>query len=86
MTKIVLSKKAERQLKELQGTSYFSNIIDFIEKLYETPFPKGFDIKKVKRDQSIRVRFGRYRLIYVLNKKEEIIEISSIILRKKAFK
>lgn len=86
MTKIVFSKKAKKQLEKLQGTSYFTSIVDFVEKLYETPFPKGFDIKKVKTDQSIRVIIGNYRLIYLLNKDENKIEISAIILRKEAYK
>ncbi len=86
MPKIIISRKAEKQLKELKSTSYFDNIIDFLEKLQDNPFPKGFDIAKVKQDQSIRVRFGKYRLFYGLNKKEDSIEVYSISLRKKAYK
>ncbi len=55
-------KKAKKQLFELKNTNYFRNIMDFLDKLQENPFPKGYDIVKVRRDQTIRVRFGKYRL------------------------
>lgn len=71
---------------DLKGTNYFDNMVNFLEKLQDSPFPKGYDIEKVKRDNSIRVRFRKYRLFYGINKKEGTIEVYNISLRKKAYK
>ena len=75
-----------KQLKELKGTSYYDKIMSFLRELQNNPFPKGYDIAKVKKDQSIRMRIGKYRLFYQINKKMESIEVLTIELRKKAYK
>ena len=86
MSEIIVSKKAQKQLKELKSTTHFDGMINFIRELQNNPFPKGYDIAKVKKDKSIRVRFGKYRLFYQINKKENRIEVLAIELRKKAYK
>ena len=75
-----------KQLKNLKGTKYYENMRGFIRELDDNNFPKGFDIIKVKKDQSIRVRFGKYRLFYEIDKKEDVIIVLHISLRKKAYK
>lgn len=86
MPKVLISKKAKKQLVALKRTSYFEKILDLLEELQENPFPKGYDIEKVRKDKTIRVRIGKYRLFYGINKKEDNIEVYSINLRKKAYK
>ena len=86
MLKVIIAKKAKKQLMKLKGTSYFERIIEFLEKLQEKPFPKGYDIEKVKGEQTIRVRFGKYRLFYEIEKKRDRAEVYAINLRKTAYK
>ena len=86
MPRVIISKNAMKQLKNLKGTKYYENMRGFIRELDDNNFPKGFDIIKVKKDQSIRVRFGKYRLFYEIDKKEDVIIVHHISLRKKAYK
>ena len=70
-------KKAERQIAE--------RIIKRIRKLREDPFPS--DIKRVvgKKDKIFRVRVGDYRIQYSVFYERNLIFISDIDKRGKAY-
>ena len=49
-------------------------VLLFIDSLHRTPFTEGYDIRKMKgRKNHYRVRFGKYRIVYCVNKKEKTI-------------
>jgi len=70
-------KKAERQIAE--------RIIEKIRKLREDPFPS--DVKRVvgKKDKIFRVRVGNYRIQYSVIYERNLIFISDIDKREKAY-
>lgn len=70
-------KKAERQIAE--------RIFKRIKKLREDPFPS--DVKRVvgKKDKIFRVRVGDYRIQYSVIYKRNLIFISDIEKRERAF-
>jgi len=70
-------KKAERQIAE--------RIIKRIRKLREDPFPS--DVKRVvgKKDKIFRVRVGDYRIQYSVFYERNLIFISDIDKRERAF-
>ena len=90
-----VSKQVLKKAKQLPPANK-QKLIEFIQELYTTPFPQGFDIipvkgKKTKRaggwNRSIyRTRFGEYRLIYIVNWKERIISLAELNPRGKAYK
>jgi len=69
-------------------------LIEFIQKLHTTPFPKGFDIvpvrgkkaKKLGERGVYRVRIGEYRLIYIVNWEKKIITLAELNPRGRAYK
>jgi len=70
-------KKAERQIAE--------RIVKRIRKLREDPFPS--DVKRVvgKKDKIFRVRVGDYRIQYSVIYERNLIFISDIDKRERAF-
>jgi len=69
-------------------------LLDFINELYSTPFPSGFDIVPVKGKKAkkfgkrgvYRVRLGEYRLIYTVNWEDRIIALVELNPRGRAYK
>ncbi|NVM02208.1 MAG: type II toxin-antitoxin system RelE/ParE family toxin [Candidatus Helarchaeota archaeon] len=84
---VIIHQKVAKQIKDLpeshqQEVARLLNILEYIA----IPFTE-FDIKKIKgKAYTYRVRFGDYRLIYELNKKENKIQILKLKPRKKAYK
>ncbi len=70
-------KKAERQITE--------RIINRIKRLKEDPFPS--DVKRVvsKKDKIFRIRIGDYRIQYSVFYEKNLIFISDIDKREKAY-
>ena len=69
-------------------------LLDFINELYSTPFPFGFDVVPVKGKKAkkfgkrgvYRVRLGEYRLIYTVNWEDRIITLVELNPRGQAYK
>lgn len=77
--KILLSKKAEKQLDKL--SDHISNpIFDAISDLASEPRPQGY--KKLKGRSGYRIRVGDYRIIYEIVDMELIIEVITVGHRK----
>ena len=83
MFKIVIHKKSIKKLREM-GKSSLKRLANLIEILETDPIPwKYFDVKKL---DTYRVRIGKYRIIYFVDKNSKIIHILKIEKREKAYK
>jgi mRNA interferase RelE/StbE len=73
----VASRSVEKQLAAVAADDR-GHVVTCIRNLAEQPRPKG--IKTLARDV-YRLRIGRYRVIYKVLEKEEVILIGKIALR-----
>lgn len=80
--KIVLSKKAQKQLDKLSDTIAFP-IIDQIKLLSANPRPNG--VKKLKDREGYRIRIGNFRVIYEIIDSLLIIDVITIAHRKDVY-
>jgi len=87
MFKIVIHKKSIKKLREM-GKSSLKRMANLIEILETDPIPwKYFDVKKLEGEKdTYRVRIGKYRIIYFVDKNSKIIHILKIEKREKAYK
>ena len=87
MFEIVIHKKFSTKLKEMEKPVLYK-IADLFENLRVNPIPwKKFDIKKIKGEENIyRVRIGKYRLIYFVDKSNKRIHVLKIETREKAYR
>ncbi|MBM4242020.1 MAG: type II toxin-antitoxin system RelE/ParE family toxin [Euryarchaeota archaeon] len=82
--RVFLEKKARKQLKDLNSSSS-ENIEEKIIKLKEGFIPE-LDIKKLKGYKNhYRLRVGKYRILFELQK-GRIIIVYAILTRKKAYR
>ncbi|MHA1302045.1 MAG: type II toxin-antitoxin system RelE family toxin [Candidatus Helarchaeota archaeon] len=85
--KIIIHPKVVKKI-EVLPESYRNEIIRLFNLLEFIAIPfTEFDIKKLKgKAYTYRVRFGEYRLVYEIIKKENRIQILKLEKRKKAYK
>ena len=84
---IIIHPKVAKKIRELPEThrNEVIRLLNVLE-LIAIPFTE-FNIKKLKgKAYTYRVRFGDYRLIYEIIKKEKRIQILKLEIRKKAYK
>jgi mRNA interferase RelE/StbE len=84
---VIIHQKAARQIRDLPEPQQ-KLIIRLLDRLESTAIPfTEFDIKKIKgKAHTYRVRFGDYRLIYEIIKKENKIQVLKLEPRKKVYK
>ena len=84
MFEIELSSHSKRFLKKADE-QLAKRIIERIEKLGAEPFPS--DVKRVvnRKEKIFRVRVGDYRIQYTVHYKENLVFISDIEKRPKAY-
>lgn len=84
MFKIELSSHAKRFLKKADE-QLAKRIIERIEKLGAEPFPT--DVKRVvnRKEKIFRVRVGDYRIQYTVHYEENLVFISDIEKRPRAY-
>ena len=87
MYEIVIHKKFIRKLREMERPS-LDKIANLMEILKTDPIPwKNFDIRKIQGEKDMyRVRIGKYRLIYFVDKNTKMIHILKIETREKAYR
>ncbi|MEA2053850.1 MAG: type II toxin-antitoxin system RelE/ParE family toxin [Candidatus Thermoplasmatota archaeon] len=84
MYKVIFSKKAASFVKNLRK-GYRNKIKDVVEILRENPF--GHPYKKIRGETNIyRIRIGKYRVLYELNKPESKIIIIKVDKRDKMYR
>lgn len=80
--KIVLTKKAQKQLDKLSDI-IAEPILKAISGLAENPRPSGY--KKLKGRDGYRIRSGKYRIIYEIIEKELIVTVITLGHRKDVY-
>jgi len=76
MYKIKYHKQVVKFLQN-QNKNARKNIIEFFDKLKQNPFDfKNYDVKPLKGfENSYRLRFGKYRVIFTIKNDELLIEV-----------
>ena len=82
--RIEISRTAERQLKKLPKTDQ-ARVVRTILALADDPFPKG-SRKLTGYDDVLRVRTGRYRVLYSVSRSKLIIVILKVGHRKDIYR
>ncbi len=87
MYKIILSNQAIKHIKDLPK-DVKKRVREVIETLSDYPIPvKEYDVKKLKGEiRTYRIRIGKYRIIYEIDKERKEIWILGISHRKKAYR
>ncbi|MEM1514365.1 MAG: type II toxin-antitoxin system RelE/ParE family toxin [Candidatus Thermoplasmatota archaeon] len=87
MFEVFIHKKFAKKLKEIEKP-FLERIANFLDTLKEEPVPwRKFDIKKIEGEKNTyRVRIGKYRLIYFVDKNNKMIHILKIETREKVYK
>jgi len=87
--KVIPGSKFGRQLKKLSKEiqSFIAEISEF-QKI--TPYPQGYDLKKMKGSKNLwRVRFntkhGSFRYVFEVDKSNKMVLQKSVVLRKDAY-
>ncbi|KKQ43013.1 MAG: Addiction module toxin, RelE/StbE family [Microgenomates group bacterium GW2011_GWC1_37_8] len=79
-------KKIDKHLNRIHPNDK-KRILGYFVKLYDSPFPKGFDIIKLEGTiNSFRARIGKVRIIYTVNYKQKEIIIIKVKYRKNAYR
>ncbi len=85
MYKIQFSKDSIKFLKKLKNKDLKERILKSIFLLKINPFPKGnFKFIEPNKDK-LRIRIGKYRVLYLIKEKELIILIITIDKRSKIY-
>ena len=82
MFDVAYSNQAHKFLKKVSKI-LAKRILDKIEKLRKKPI--NHDAKRVKGEKLFRVRIGKYRILYEVDYKENLIGIIKIDKRSKAY-
>lgn len=81
--KTIIAPKAQRDYKRLPK-EIRPRIISAIDKLEKDPFPPG--CTKLTDQPGFRIRVGRFRILYFVDKKERTIVIVRIAHRREAYR
>ena len=83
---VLISKKLYKSLKNLPEI-HVKKFVTLIDVLTTNPFPwKEFDLKKIEgSDDTYRIRIGRYRVVYYVEKKQKTIHVLKFEIRGKAY-
>ncbi len=84
---VLIHKKLAKDLKDIP-TSHLEKFAELIEILKINPYPwKEYDLKKIEgSEDTYRIRFGKYRVTYYVEKKHKTIHILKFEFRKKVYK
>lgn len=83
MYSIQIKKSVLKELKQI-SPPYNKNIIEAIDSLALNPRPEG--VKKLRDQETFRIRVADYRIIYTIEDVIRIVEIQRIRHRKDAYK
>ncbi len=84
---VLINKKLDKSLKNLPEI-HVKKFVTLMDVLTTNPFPwKEFDLKKIEgSDDTYRIRIGRYRVVYYVEKKQKTIHVLKFEIRGKAYK
>lgn len=81
--KIIISKSAQKELRQLQKT-HLTRALEAIKALSDTPRPPGCK-KLVASKNTYRIRTGDYRILYFIEDTIRIVEVSGVKHRREAY-
>ncbi len=76
---VKLRRVAQKQLVKLTGRDY-KTIAEVISTLEQEPRPLG--VKKLAESGLWRIRVGRYRIVYAIDNKENLVVVVRVAKRK----
>ena len=80
---VTLASSAEREIKSLPK-SIQRRVERMIDSLRSNPRPRG-TIKLKGREDIYRIRVGDYRIIYTINDKKRLVDVSYVRNRSRAY-
>ncbi len=83
---VLIHKKLAKSTKNLTK-NHLEKFAKLIDVLRINPYPwKEFDLKKIEgSEDTYRIRFGKYRIIYYIDKEKKAIHILKFEFRKKVY-
>lgn len=83
MWEVRLDREAEKVLKRLMPETR-ERVLKALERLRNNPFPPG--IEKLKTTNEWRLRVGDYRIVYRVDEKRRVVEVSEIGHRRDVYR
>ena len=80
---VYLKRSAEKELEELP-TKIHDRILTVLLSLKDNPFPRN--AKKLHGRDGVRIRVGNYRVLYIVDDADKMIEVISIADRKEVYR
>lgn len=80
---VIFTNKAEKNLRSIPEP-FRNKMFVFSCSLGENPYPRGLE-KLTDRENTYRVRFGKYRVVWFIEEKRRIIHIVNIDKRPRAY-
>ena len=80
---VKLKKSAEKELEHLPVRIH-DKIIKILLSLKENPFPRNS--KKLHGREGWRIRVGDYRILYIIDEPDKIVEVISVAHRKEVYR
>jgi len=84
MLELRFSSQAKKFLKKLDKANW-ERVIERIEELRKDPFPQKVKRVEGRKEKTFRIRVGDYRILYVVFNETNILFISKIEKRPKAY-
>ncbi|MCX9010057.1 MAG: type II toxin-antitoxin system RelE/ParE family toxin [Candidatus Methanoperedens sp.] len=84
---VLIHKKIIKSIKNLPK-SHLEKFESLIETLKINPYPwKDFDLRKIEgTENTYRVRFGDYRVVYYVDREQKTVHVLKIDIRRKVYK
>ncbi|HII67023.1 MAG TPA: type II toxin-antitoxin system RelE/ParE family toxin [Thermococcaceae archaeon] len=84
MFEVIFTKKAAKRVQNLEN-SHKNKLKEIIITLRENPF--SYPYKKIKGEENIyRIRIGKFRILYEVDEKNNLIIIFKVERRERAYK
>ena len=85
--KVIAHKRVHKFVSNLKDENFKDRLKNQMEKLENYPITlREMDVEKIKGlDKTFRIRIGKYRIIFQVDKTEKVIYITHIEHRKKAY-
>lgn len=86
--KVIAHRRVHRFISDLKDKNLKSTVKDTLTKLENYPITlREMDVEKIKGlDKTFRIRIGKYRIIFYVDKAEKTIYITHAETRKRAYK
>ncbi|MBN2334713.1 type II toxin-antitoxin system RelE/ParE family toxin [Candidatus Bathyarchaeota archaeon] len=86
--KVLAHRRVHKYLKDISDEKQKKTIYEAIERLEEYPFSLAeMDIATIRgAEQTFRIRVGRYRIIFGVDKKDKTIYVTHVNTRKRVYK